>query len=114
MDHIAFSNGMLVGVGAIFVVGLFVLWALARNGKIVKIEWYASRKRAVWTGIILFAVGYLIAHFLIFDSDFHYTTLWDFIKEGRGHIFHVAPPLAIFAYFFIYEGVSRFRNRRKK
>ena len=77
-------------------------------------NWYVSHKRAVWIGIAVFAAIYLIVHFFIFDSDFHYTGVWNFIREGRGHLLHVAPPLAIFACFFAYEGITRFKKRWKK
>ena len=107
------SGGGLIGVGIIFVFMLLALWALAVDSRILKTDWYASHRRAAWIGIGIFAAGYLMIHFLIFDSAFRYTTAWDFIVQGRAHILHIAPPLAVFAYFFIQEGISRFKKRQR-
>jgi len=67
----------------------------------------------LWAFLAIFAVVYLIVHFLIFDEDFHYTGLRDFIIEGKGHILHIAPLLLIFGYFFAKEFYRRFQSKEK-
>lgn len=98
-----------------FLIGLTLLWALRTNSGIVNPEinkWYLQYKRAIWLCVILFAAAYLVLHYFLFDRYVRYSSAWNFIKQGKWHIWHIAPLLLIFGYFFTLEGMNRWEKRK--
>lgn len=65
----------------------------------------------LWAFLVIFALVYLTVHFFIFDRGFRYIGLRDFILEGKSHIFHIAPLLLIFGYFFAKEAHDRWKHQ---
>ena len=100
-----------------FLTSLAFLWALRRNGGIVNLatnKQYVRYRRLIWIGAIAFGLVYLAVHYLLFDRYIRITGIWDFICQGKGHIWHVAPLLAIFGYFFALEGINRWKKKRNR
>lgn len=70
-------------------------------------NFYEQHRKKIWISVIIFSVAYLLIHYFIFDKDFHWQGLTNFIAEGKHHLIHIAPVIIIFFYFLIREALER-------
>lgn len=109
------SGIVIVAVGLLACLAFW--WSVRANGGIMNIGVGVRRpmsRRTLWTLLAIFAAAYLAVHYVVFDRYLPYGGLWNFIEEGRGHVWHVVPLLAIFGYFFALEGINRWKKRNRK
>ncbi len=75
-------------------------------------DFFHRNKKRVLLGGLALGIVYLVIHFLIFDKEFQYDGIWNFILEGRAHTLHVAPVIIVFLWL---TGLTiRDRIREKK
>lgn len=61
-------------------------------------------------GLSIFAIIYLIGHYLVFDREFQFTTIAGFLAESKEHAWHILPVFLILG-FFIKDAYDRIKKK---
>lgn len=77
-------------------------------------DFFHRHKYKIILAALVFGAVYLAIHFLIFDKEFKYDGLGNFILEGREHILHVAPVIIVFLWLLVLSIRDRIREKRNE